>query len=574
MISRLQRTLRRIRRQPGYRRPINRLRGGIHPPENKIQSLQLPIISPPLPPCLVLPLLQHIGPPLRPCVEVGEQVKKGQVIAIGEHGIVAHMALHAPTSGHIAAIGETPVPHPSGLPDQSITLIPDGEDTWHPDCCQGLDNPFEHEPEDLLERIAAAGIVGLGGAGFPTTIKLGASAQGAIDTLLINAAECEPYISADEALMSERAAEIITGALILKHIVQPRSCVIATEDSKPAAVAAILAATAGTDIEPVIIPGRYPSGGEKQLINIVTGKEVPRGGRPADIGILCINVGTAYAVHRAISLGMPLLSRITTITGAALEQPRNVEALIGTPADYLLQFCGLRDNELYRLVVGGPMMGFTAHQTDVPVIKTSNCLIAATERELPPLPREQDCIRCGMCAQACPVGLLPQLLLVASKDADHELALQQGLPDCIECGACSYVCPSHIPLVQYYRAEKGALRERGEKRKRATHWERRYEEHKQREAAREAEQKARRERLVKAPVPASAAQVGYWTPPSEAVTGPAVHEAQPTGVLDPEQAKAEIQAAVRRVQERKRIRQLESSKVAHDQEHTEGEQQP
>lgn len=555
MISRLQHTLRRLRRQPGYRRSINRLRGGIHPPENKTQSLQQPIVSPPLPPRLVLPLLQHIGPPLRPCVQIGERVQKGQVIATGDHGIVARLAMHAPTSGTIAAIGDTPVSHPSGLPDQSITLIPDGEDTWHPDCLQGLQNPFEHEPEDLLERIAAAGIVGLGGAGFPTAIKLAASAQGAIDTLLINAAECEPYIAADEALMSERAAEIVMGIRLLKHIVQPRHCVIATEDSKPAAVAAILAATAGTDIEPVIIPGRYPSGGEKQLISIVTGKEVPRGGRPADIGILCSNVGTAYAVHRAITLGMPLLSRITTVTGTALQQPRNIEALIGTPADYLLQFCGLRPSELHRLIVGGPMMGFTAHQLDTPIIKTSNCLIAATRTELPPLPPEQDCIRCGLCVQACPVGLLPQLLLVASKTSDHELALKQGLPDCIECGACSYVCPSHIPLVQYYRAEKGEMRERGEKRKRATHWERRYEEHRQRVAARAAEQQARRERLVKAPVPPSAAEVGYWTPPTDTPPADTPVATGNTQVIDPQRAKAEIEAAVRRVQERKRARQ-------------------
>src|SRR5690606_7983508 len=243
------------------------------------------------------------------------------------------------------------------------------------------------------------------------------------------------------------------------------------------------------------------------------------------------------------------------LTGAALQQPRNIEALIGTPADYLLQFCGLRADEIHRLIVGGPMMGFTAHQLDIPVIKTSNCLIASTRAELPPLPPEQDCIRCGLCVQACPVGLLPQQLLVASKTADHELALKQGLPDCIECGACSYVCPSHIPLVQYYRAEKGALRERGEKRKRATHWERRYEEHR------------RRERLMQAPVPKSAAQVGIWTPPADT---------QATGnaqVIDPQRARAEIEAAVRRVKERKLARRQVTPDGA-DPVPGEGEQQP
>src|SRR5690606_38679810 len=222
-----------------------------------------------------------------------------------------------------------------------------------------------------------------------------------------------------------------------------------------------------------------------------------------------------------------------------------------------LQFCGLRQDELYRLVVGGPMMGFTAHQMDIPIIKTSNCLIAATESELPPLPPEQDCIRCGLCVQVCPAGLLPQQLLVASKQSDHELALQQGLPDCIECGACSHVCPSHIPLVQYYRAKKGAMRERAEKRKRATHWERRYEEHRQRESARAAEQQARRERLRAAPVPATAAQVGIWTPPSEApATAP--------GILDPQLIKADIASAVRRVQQRKQA-QRNDAKPASEQ---------
>lgn len=566
MINRLQNFTRHLRRQPGYRRRLHRLRGGIHLPENKTQSLHGTISIPPLPPELILPLQQGVGVPATPVVKAGDRVLKGEVIASCESRAMTAVPVHAPTSGHIIRIAPHSIPHPSGLADTCIVLLPDGEDKWDPSCRQGIADFTSLNESKLLHRIHEAGIAGLGGAGFPTHIKLaGATHDGSVrrtDTLLINAAECEPYIAADEALMQERAREILIGVRILQHIVQPRSCMIATEDSKPGAVAALLQANANfhdpafADIEIVVIPGRYPSGGEKQLINIVTGKEVPRGRRPADIGILCQNVATVYAIYRAIVLGEPLLSRVTTITGDAVEKPQNVEALLGTPINFLLQHCGLKgDKSIQRLIVGGPLMGFTATTTRIPIIKTSNCVIATTAQEMPLPAPEQDCIRCDHCVPVCPAGLLPQQLLAASKHGQHQQALALGIADCIECGACTYVCPSNIPLVQYYRAEKGALREQREKRYRAADWQHRFEFHQQRVTTEQATQLARRSNALSNPTPASTrAAASIWDPSTK--TSNAIHDNDVAGgddglLLNAEQAKVDIQAAVLRARARK-----------------------
>lgn len=566
MITRLQNLSRRLRRQPGYQRRLNRLRGGIHLPENKTRSLQGSISNPPLPSQLILPLLQGVGVPATPVVKVGDRVLKGQVIASCESRAMTAVPVHAPTSGTIVQIAPHPIPHPSGLADTCIFLEPDGEDEWLGSCRGGTTDFTSLNVSELLHLIHEAGIAGLGGAGFPTHIKLaGVTHEGSVrqpDTLLINAAECEPYIAADEALMQERAKEILIGARILQHIVQPRSCVIATEDSKPRAVAALLQANANfhndafNDIEIVVIPGRYPSGGEKQLINIVTGKEVPRGRRPADIGILCQNVATVYAIYRAIVLGEPLLSRITTVTGDALQNPQNVEVLLGTPIDFLLQYCGLKtDIDMQRLIVGGPLMGFTATTTHLPVIKTSNCVIATTAQEIPLPKPEQDCIRCDHCVPVCPAGLLPQQLLAASKHGQHQQAVDLGIADCIECGACSYVCPSSIPLVQYYRAEKGALREQREKRYRAEHWQHRFEFHQQRVATQQSTQLSRRSKTLSAVAPVAAqGSVSTWEPSTGNVGPLHSHAAETEGaglLMNAEQAQADIQAAVLRAKARK-----------------------
>ena len=428
--------------------------GGIHPAENKQQSTARAIRMAGLPERLVLPLQQHIGDPAEPLVEVGERVLKGQKIADVTLGM--GVPVHAPTSGVIESIAELPVPHPSGMNDWCITLKPDGEDEWrerHP-----VSDYRSLDRETVLDLIHEAGISGMGGAGFPTDIKLRPPKDRKVDTLILNGAECEPYITADDMTMREHAAEVVAGLKVMAWILRPERCVIGIEDNKPQAIEAMQKACEGTQIEIAVIPTKYPSGGEKQLIRILTGLEVPSAGIPADIGVMCQNIGTAVAVSRAVFDDSPLISRIVTITGDAVREPGNFEALIGTPIDHLLERAGLESRKANRLVLGGPMMGYTLTTTAVPVTKTTNCVIAATEAELPAPPPEQPCIRCGQCAEVCPMELLPQQLFWYSKSGEFEKAEHLNLFDCIECGACSYVCPSSIPLVQYYRYAKGEIR--------------------------------------------------------------------------------------------------------------------
>ena len=472
--------------------------GGIHPAERKELSNRTPIQQAPLPKRLLLPLGQHIGAAAEPCVAVGQRVRKGEKIA-NANGFVS-VPLHAPTSGTIAFIGEQPYPHASGMLAPAIVIDSDGLDEWieltpHPDY-RSL------EPGELLTLIREAGINGLGGAGFPTAVKLTARPTQKIHTLIINGTECEPYITADDLLMRERAAELVAGIEILAHLIQPEQVLIGIEDNKPEAIAAVRAACAGHDYQVRVFPTKYPSGGEKQLIQILTGVEVPSGGLPADIGILCQNVGTCVAVHEAVVHGKPLISRITTLTGEALARPGNVEALLGTPVGELLEFAGLDRSKLNRLIMGGPMMGFTLPSLEVPLIKTDNCLLASTAAELPPPPAALPCIRCGECAEACPASLLPQQLHFFALGQEHEQLKAHNLFDCIECGACAYVCPSSIPLVQYYRAAKAEIRELEQKQLKAEHSKQRFEQRQERlrraEEQKEAERKARAEKAARA----------------------------------------------------------------------------
>lgn len=432
---------------------VHDFRGGIHPPENKKQSSVQPIRALPLPDVLILPLQQHIGQSARCKVAAGDTVLKGQLIAEAPSLISA--GVHAPTSGEIIAIEARAIAHPSGLLDTCIVLKPDGKDTWrdrHP-----IEDPLQAAPELLRNRIRESGICGLGGAGFPTDVKLSPRHK-PIDTLILNAAECEPYITADDRLLQERAEEVIKGLEILSHIVRPHRILIGIEDNKPEAIAALRNAIPGNRMEVIVVPTKYPSGGEKQLIQLLTGKEVPQGGLPGDIGVLCQNVGTVAAVYRAVCLDEPLISRITTVTGEAAKSPGNYEVLLGTPVNTVLNQTGLDSARLHRLIMGGPMMGFTLPDVNVPVVKTTNCLLAADITEFPDPPPEQACIRCGFCAEACPAQLLPQQLLWFAKAQEFEKAELFNLADCIECGACAYVCPSSIPLVQYYRYAKGEIR--------------------------------------------------------------------------------------------------------------------
>lgn len=471
--------------------------GGLHLPTHKQQSTSGPIVHAPLPGRLILPLQQHTGAPAEPCVAVGERVLKGQCIA--RPGSAISAGVHAPTSGTVVAIGEQPYPHPSGLQADAIVIDTDGQDHWAE--LQPCPDYRNESPAALLERIRASGIAGLGGAGFPTAAKLAARAAEDLHTLLINGAECEPYISADDMLMRERAAEVVEGIEILVHLLQPPQVLIGIEDDKPQAIEALRQAIGERPFELRVVPTKYPSGGERQLIQLLSGREVPSGGLPADIGMVCVNVGTAVAVRDAVLLGRPLISRIATLTGAALARPMNVEALLGTPIDELLEFAGLDRTRLDRLIMGGPLMGVTLGDPQAPLIKTANCLLAATAEELPPPPPALPCIRCGDCAEACPASLLPQQLHFFAKGEDHEQLQAHNLFDCIECGACAYVCPSSIPLVQYYRAAKADIRELQLKQQKAEHSRLRFEhrqERMRREEARKAEERqARQERAAR-----------------------------------------------------------------------------
>lgn len=468
---------------------IRDIPGGIHPPEHKDQSLRLPLGSVPLPPQLVVPVSQHIGEPATPVVSVGERVLTGQLIAAANGVFSAN--IHAPSSGTVIAVEDRMLTHPSGMSDTCIVIETDGKDEWIP--LQPCEDYHALDKAALQEKIRLAGVAGLGGAGFPTAVKLNPRSTEVIDTLIINGAECEPYITADDMLMQTRADEIIAGTLMISHLLhEPKDLIIGLEDNKPKALAALQKAAEGTRVQVVEFPTKYPSGGAKQIIQILTGREIPTDHHSAYIGVICLNVGTVAAAWRAVRYGEPLISRITTVVGEALEVQRNVEVRIGTPIDFVLAQHGFDAKKASRLIMGGPMMGFTLPSPSVPVIKTTNCILAPTLKELPPPAPAQACIRCGLCADACPASLLPQQLFWYAQAEDMEKLQAHNLFDCIECGACSYVCPSNIPLVQYYRAAKGSIRQHEQEKEKSDRSRRRFEFRQQRIAKEEAEKEAKR----------------------------------------------------------------------------------
>ncbi|MFQ6243247.1 electron transport complex subunit RsxC [Yersinia enterocolitica] len=444
--------------------------GGIHPPEMKLQSSRVPMRIATLPEQLIVPLQQHLGPEGELRVSTGERVLKGQPLTVGRGRTVP---VHAPTSGVITAIAPHTTAHPSGLAELCVHITPDGEDRWREQ--QPWADYSLRDKNDLLERIHQAGIAGLGGAGFPTASKLQGGLN-SVTTLIINAAECEPYITADDRLMQEHASEVVLGTQILMYLLQPQQVLIGIEDNKPEAIAALKQALRGQDkIQLRVIPTKYPSGGAKQLTKILTGKEVPFGKHSSSIGVLMQNVGTVVAIKRAIIDDEPLIERVVTLTGDALSKPGNFWARIGTPVLHLLKLAGFTPQNQPMVIMGGPLMGFTLPSLDVPIVKISNCILAPTEAEMGLSEPEQSCIRCGLCVDACPAGLLPQQLYWFSRGEEHEKARNHNLFDCIECGACAYVCPSNIPLVQYYRQEKAEIRTLDQEAERAAQAKARFE---------------------------------------------------------------------------------------------------
>ncbi|HED1254164.1 TPA: electron transport complex subunit RsxC, partial [Citrobacter amalonaticus] len=466
--------------------------GGIHPPEMKTQSNGTPLRQVPLAQRFVMPLKQHIGAQGELCVAEGQHVLRGQALTCGWGRM---LPVHAPTSGTVVAIAPHSTAHPSALAELSVIIDADGEDRWIER--EGWQDYRSQSRETLIERIHQFGVAGLGGAGFPTGNKLQGGGD-KIETLIINAAECEPYITADDRLMQDCAAQVVEGIRILAHILQPREVLIGIEDNKPQAISMLRAVLADArDISLRVIPTKYPSGGAKQLTQILTGKQVPHGGRSSDIGVLMQNVGTAYAVKRAIVDGEPITERVVTLTGEAVSRPGNVWARLGTPVRHLLNDAGFCPSADQMVIMGGPLMGFTLPWLDVPVVKITNCLLAPSATEMGEPQEEKGCIRCSACADACPADLLPQQLYWFSKGQQHDKATAHNIADCIECGACAWVCPSNIPLVQYFRQEKAELYAISQEEKRAAEAKARFEA---RQARLEREKAARLERHKKAAV--------------------------------------------------------------------------
>ena len=468
---------------------VHDFHGGLHIPDHKAESNSTPVQPMPLPKRLVVPLQQHIGQIAEAVVAVGDKIDKGQLIARASDYVSAN--IHAPSSGTVSDISEQPIAHPSGLSAACIVIDTDGEDRWG-EMPEPMADWASRSADELRERLRWAGVVGLGGAVFPTSVKINTTSH-RVDTLVINAAECEPYITCDDRLMREQADDVLDGVQILQHIIEASTVLIGIEDNKPEAAQALrdaLAARGTGDIQIRVLPTKYPSGGEKQLIQLLTGIEVPSQGLPLDIGIVCQNVATCAAVADAVLRSRPLISRIVTLTGQGLKQPGNVRALIGTPvSDLIAQAGGYTDAS--RLIMGGPMMGFALHSDEVPLTKGGNCFIATNEAEMAPPSNPQPCIRCGECVKVCPALLLPQQLYWYARARDFDKAQDQHLFDCIECGCCAHVCPSNIPLVHYYRFAKTEVWAAERERQQADLARRRHEFREARKERLEAERKAR-----------------------------------------------------------------------------------
>ncbi|WP_254696536.1 electron transport complex subunit RsxC [Cobetia marina] len=514
--------------------------GGIHPPEHKALSNRAPLVAAPLPHEVVLPLSQHIGAPAQPLVEIGQRVKTGELIARAQGMISA--PVHASITGVVTAIEPRQIPHVSGLEDLCIVIERDGEiDEWAR--LEAWRDWRQQEAQDLIQRLQDAGVVGQGGAGFPSAVKARVRERHAIDTLILNAAECEPYITADDLTMRTHPEALIEGLEILASLIGPECILIGIEDNKPEAVIALEQAIRArradkrlppldSRLEVVVVPTKYPSGGEKQLIKLLTGREVPSRGLPADVGVVVHNPGTVRAVQRAVCFGEPMISRVVTLTGEALQHPHNVEARLGTAIGDLLRLAAPSASGIARLVMGGPMMGFTLESDALPIIKTTNCLLASSPEAVPAPAVEQPCIRCGMCEQACPAELLPQQLYWFSKSREFDKAELYNLADCIECGACSYVCPSQIPLVQYYRFAKGEIRtaqHEARKSERARH---RFEFKQARMAREEAEKEAKRQQRAQAAQKAAAARAETATAADTTSTASAAAPSAPAPATD------------------------------------------
>jgi electron transport complex protein RnfC len=432
---------------------IRSFAGGTHPPDNKAPTAGQAVRPGPMPERIVLPMSQHLGAPCRPLVAKGDRVVRGQVV--GDVDALVSAPIHSPVAGEVIEVG--PVLSPAGVRIESVTIAPDAEQDL------SVFKPIDAPRDDIKATVRAAGIVGLGGAAFPTAVKFSPPKQFTIDTLILNGCECEPYLTCDHRLMLERAEAVIAGAELIAGVVGAKRIVIGVEDNKPDAIAALKAATNGAEVEVVSLKTHYPQGAEKQLIWAVSGRAVPRGQLPAAAGVLVHNVGTAIAVAEAVEQRRPLMERVVTVAGS-VASPGNYLALIGTPLSALVEAAGGLVGDVGRIVAGGPMTGQPLASLDVPVVKGTSGIVVLTVAESAPIVEgDQPCIRCGRCVEACPMGLHPfQIASVSDRRMWSEAERFYAL-DCIECGCCSYVCPTRRPLVQLIKLGKAALMAKGVK---------------------------------------------------------------------------------------------------------------
>ncbi|MBS9775858.1 MAG: electron transport complex subunit RsxC [Fusobacterium sp.] len=425
-------------------------RGGVHPPENKLQTENMAVEKLSSPNEIYLPLLQHIGVPLNPIVNVGDRVLKGQKVAEAD-GLAT--PVHSPVSGTVTKIENRIFPLAGKI--MTIFIENDGKEEWAE--LSKIENWETAEKKELLDMIKEKGIVGIGGATFPTHVKLNPPPNVKIDTLLLNGAECEPYLNSDNRLMLENPKSIIEGIKIIKKILEVKNAYIGIEDNKPEAIEIMTKAAEGTGIGVVPLKTKYPQGGEKQLIKAILNRQVPSGQLPSAVGVVVQNTGTAAAVYEGIVNGIPLIEKIVTVSGGAIGTPKNLKVAIGTPFHYLLDHCKIERENMERLVMGGPMMGLAQMSEDATIIKGTSGLLALTKKEMRPY-KTRPCISCSKCISACPMGLTPLMYDRLCEKKEFDQMAEYNLMDCIECGSCSYACPTNRPLAAAIKTGKNKLR--------------------------------------------------------------------------------------------------------------------
>jgi len=437
--------------------------GGVHPVYNKEATSTLAIVKMPLPQKVVVPMQQHIGAPCELLADVEEigkgcEVKAGQ--KLGDNKGFVSAPVHAPISGTVADIA--PYNHPLGMKIKAVTIESDGRDEWAENV-KPAGRLEDLSPEDIRKIVREAGIVGLGGATFPAHVKLSPPEDKPIDVVIINGAECEPYLTADHRVMLEKSEEIIFGLKAMMKALNASEGIIGVEDNKPDAMKLMERLVAEEEsIRVCSLPTKYPQGAEKMLISVTTGRVVPAGALPMEVGVVNHNVGTAVAITQAIKEGKPLVGRVMTVTGSGVSKPANIQVRLGTLASEVLEYCGGISDSTLKLVVGGPMMGLAQPSADIPVIKGTSGILALTDEDVY-LAESSPCIRCAKCVTVCPMNLMPTSISQAAEHGDYKRAEKLYALDCFECGCCSFICPSKIPLVQWIRIGKNEIMKRKNK---------------------------------------------------------------------------------------------------------------